>query len=230
MVDSSSRRETLERKEGREGGVREGGAREGGGRFKGVTLKYLIYTCNYTTTNNSLEIWFSNSSNTDSASSDNVTPTEPVDGVFIYCLICGKSFTLWEWGEGRGVEREGGRGSTTINGNFSLIKEKLHMHLAHTNWNQSRQHLSVPPLLPVGHGPSQGIHCPSLEKWFAGHRSRQLPPSSNRPTGWVRGGGEEREGRRGEGEEDKRIRTKWGVWEELGDTQSKKAITWTKSA
>ena len=45
------------------------------------------------------------------------------------------------------MEREGGRGSTTINGNFSLIKEKLHMHLAHTNWNQSRQKLYHPSYL-----------------------------------------------------------------------------------
>ena len=41
-------------------------------------------------------------------------------------------------GEGRGKgerrgERGGGRGATTINGNFSLIREKLNMHLAHTN-------------------------------------------------------------------------------------------------
>ena len=71
MVDSSSRRERLERKIGREGGRereggrgREGGKEREGGRgrgrergreieeesIEGVTLKYAMYTCKYTTT------------------------------------------------------------------------------------------------------------------------------------------------------------------------------------
>ena len=69
------------------------------------------------------------------------------------------------------------------------------------------------PLSPVGHCPSQGIHCPPLEKWFAGQQSRQLPLSSNRPTEGVR-----RRGREGK-EKERRIRgnKKRGVesWKEV---------------
>ena len=40
---------------------------------------------------------------------------------------------------GKGEDKGEGRGKRgAINGNFSLIKEKLHMHLAHTNWNSKK--------------------------------------------------------------------------------------------
>ena len=57
-------------------------------------------------------------------------------------------------------------------------------------------------LLPLGQGPSHGMHRPPSEKKFTGQRSKQLPLSSNRSSGG-RGEGERRgreERERGEGE------------------------------